>query len=107
MKARDKAMHRAGGRCEAEVEVNGVWTRCFDNDVEVHHKLTRARGGTILDKAGEDYHLVVLCRKHHRQSDGIDAYVGGLLIDGYVVSINGRPKYYGQDEYLKEKYGDT
>lgn len=81
-----------------------VWTRCGKRDVEVHHALTRARGGAILDSIGESYHLMVLCQEHHRGADGGEAYDGALLIDGYVVTEDGVPVYYGSDTYLKEKY---
>lgn len=104
MKSRELALERAHRRCEAEVQVGDVWTRCFDTPVEVHHLLTKARGGKILDDAGEDYHLAVLCRKHHAQSDGKLAYEGNLLLDGYVRVENGEVKYYGTDQYLKDKY---
>ena len=42
---------RSYGRCEAEVEVRGVWTRCFTSPVEVHHALT---AGTERDGVGLD-----------------------------------------------------
>lgn len=69
--------------------------------------LTRGRGGAILDAAGEIYHLVALCPRCHAASDGGDAYIGSLLIDGYVTSDNeGKPVYHGSDKYLRRKYGD-
>ena len=74
--------------------------------VEIHHLLTRARGGNILDYVHETYHLIALCNKHHAMSDGADAYMSGLLIDGYVNwdKFRKRPVYNGSDEFLKEKY---
>jgi hypothetical protein len=105
MTSRDKVVRRSGGRCEAMVLVNGVWTRCWDRPVEVHHVLTKARGGRHLDALGEDYHLMALCRYHHQAADGGEAYAGGLLIDGYVNKINGETIYYGSNEYLRRKYG--
>ncbi len=85
-----------------------IWTRCGKRGVESHHRLTRARGGTILDKAGETYHLIDLCPKHHRMADGEMAYRNGLLIDGYVTTgPDGTPVYSGSDPYLKAKYGSV
>lgn len=66
--------------------------------------LTRARGGKLLDREGETYHHIALCRRHHSAADGRAAYEGGLLIDGYATTENGRVVYYGSDEYLREKY---
>lgn len=99
---RDLVRKRANNRCEAMIKVNGVWTRCFRLGIEVHHMLTRARGGAQLDAMGEIYHLIALCPQHHRAADGEEAYQGGLLIDGYMV--NG--KYQGTDKYLRSKYGE-
>lgn len=91
--------------CEAMIAVyTGVWTRCWRKPTERHHLLTRARGGSILDKAKETYHIARLCHIHHRMADGGDAYAGGLLIDGYVVTEGDRVVYYGTDEYLSAKY---
>lgn len=97
---------RSGGCCEALILMGeyGRWTRCGMRPVEIHHMLTRARGGRILDTAGECYHLMALCHPHHMASDGGEAYEGGLLIDGYVRNENGRPVYYGTDEYLSKAY---
>lgn len=101
---------RAGSRCEAEVQVQAgsvtVWTRCFASPVEVHHALTRSRGGDLLDEVGEDHHLSALCVHHHRT-----AHAGGgraLMLEGYVArdSATGRVYYSGPDEYLSEKYPD-
>lgn len=81
-----------------------VWTRCGMKPVEVHHALTRARGGGLLDEVDEDYHLIVLCKKHHAAADGGAAYEGDLLIDGYVLHERGKLVYYGTDEYLSKRY---
>lgn len=83
---------------------NPAWTRCGRRDVEVHHGLTRGRGGALLDEVGESLHLIVLCRDHHRAADGEQAYEGDLLIDGWVERVNGRVVYHGTHEELKEKY---
>jgi hypothetical protein len=73
--------------------------------IEVHHMLTRGRGGGVLDSFNETYHLIALCPDCHRRSDGGEAYAGGLLIDGYVTTgSNGKPVYKGTDPYLSEKY---
>jgi len=96
---------RSGKMCEAMVLVNGVWTRCWKSPVEIHHLLTRARGGNVLDEVGEIYHLIAICLQHHREADSGEGYVGGLMIDGYVVWKDQRPFYKGTDLYLKETYG--
>lgn len=104
---REQLYERSGMACEAMVATkSGVYARCWAKPVEVHHLLTRARGGGILDQAGETYHLICLCNKHHQMSDGGDAYEGGLLIDGYVMTgPRGRPIYHGSDIELTERYG--
>jgi len=109
MKPFDRVKLRSEGKCEAMVfiEVTGVWTRCWKQPVEVHHMLTRGRGGAVLDKAGEIYHLIALCPRCHAASDGGEAYEGDLLIDGYVITNElEEPKYLGSDKYLRRKYGD-
>lgn len=95
---------RSGGQCEAMVLVGSAYSRCWKSPVEVHHMLTRARGGAVLDQAGETYHLIALCPSCHASADGGDAYGGGLLIDGYATSANGVVEYVGTDEYLSRKY---
>lgn len=91
--------------CEAMVLVyTGAWTRCWRKPTERHHLLTRGRGGRVLDEIGETYHISHLCHIHHRMADGGDAYAGGLLIDGYVVTEGDRVVYYGTDEYLTARY---
>lgn len=99
---------RSGNQCEAMLELkNGVWTRCWKSPVEIHHMLTKARGGRILDDAEETYHLIALCNECHRRSDGGEAYNGELLIDGYVTTDkDGQPLYVGTDNYLRSKYGN-
>lgn len=84
-----------------------VYTPCGQGPAESHHRLTRARGGTILDKAGETYHLMYLCRKHHQMAEGGDALAGGLLLDGEVTTCTQclKPKYVGSDQYLDRHYG--
>lgn len=92
--------------CEAMIRVGRAWTRCGVAPAERHHRLTRARGGQILDAYGESYHLMYLCRKHHARAEGELAYEHGLLLDGYVTTHpDGKPLYAGSDRYLKSKYG--
>lgn len=79
---------------------------CGQTPVERHHRLTRARGGQLLDKY-TDYHLMDLCKKHHAMADGRDARAGGLVLDGYVTtcSVCAVPEYMGPDEHLAKYYG--
>ena len=100
---REEVRYRSYGMCEALIDV-GVWTRCGRSPVEIHHMLTRARGGNLLDDADETYHLIALCREHHAWADGGQAYEAGLLIDGYVNRNGTKIIYSGTDEYLTEKY---
>ncbi len=93
---------RSGGRCEAVVVRKDYSTRCFNQATEIHHMLTRSRGGVLLDNEYEMYHLIHLCLWCHDMCDGGDAYEGGLLIDGYVSD---GPTYSGTDEYLTKAYG--
>ena len=96
---------RSEGMCEAMVPLKGaIYTRCWRTPIEIHHMLTRARGGNVLDNAKETYHLICLCPEHHRMCDGGEAYMGKLLIDGFVKTENGKPVYYGTDDFLSKKY---
>jgi hypothetical protein len=96
-----KVKQRSGGRCEGYVKVNGRYTRCFKDPVEVHHMLTRARGGLILDEAGETAHLIALCPNHHAYAHRVGGYDSGLMINGYVTTgENGSPVYQGSDRRL-------
>lgn len=103
---RKEVQNRSGGMCEGMVMAGRVWTRCWARPVEIHHILTRARGGDLLDVVGETYHLIALCKEHHIDSDGGDAYYGNLLIDGYVTwdKLRRWPIYKGSDSYLTERY---
>ena len=63
--------------------------------------LTRARGGLILDAAGETAHLIALCRKHHIVAHAPGGHEAGLMIDGYVTTgEDGVPLYAGSDARL-------
>lgn len=115
---RRRVLERSRGLCEALVQIYGhrrgpkgpldkpVWTRCFDRAGEIHHLLTRGRGGGALDQAGEIYHLAHLCTSHHRMADGAAAYAGNLLIEGQAAwdALLGRPVYTGPDPYLAKTY---
>jgi|SRR4051812_27864499 hypothetical protein len=101
-------------RCEAMVLVKGVNTRhhremyvcCGKDNAQLHHKITRARGGLLLDAVGETYHQMYLCVHHHADAHDQPAFDNGLLIRGSVVTgVDGRPYYTGPDEYLSEHYG--
>lgn len=99
-------------RCEALVLMHSVtssramYVPCGRVDADLHHKVTRARGGLILDQAGETYHHMYLCRHHHDIAHDQPAFENGLLIEGSVITGgDGRPLYTGPDEYLNEKYG--
>lgn len=113
-KQRLAVVARCGNRCEAEVQLpflsyegEQIWARCFRLGVEVHHMLTRARGGDLLDLAGEDYHLAGVCPQHHRSAHGAGGRIAEMIIDGYVIldSATGQIVYVGPDEYLLETYG--
>ena len=105
-KQRREIYDRSDRMCEAMVlGSNYIWTRCWASPIEIHHLLTRARGGNVLDRVDETYHLIALCRAHHLGADGQAAYDEGLLIEGRVMmNAKGNPVYQGPDIYLKEKY---
>lgn len=100
-------------RCEAMVLItsssrpDGLYFACGEEPAELHHKVTRARGGLILDAFGETHHQMWLCRKHHDRAHDEPALENGLLIAGSVVThpMDGRPLYHGPDDYLTERYG--
>jgi hypothetical protein len=99
---------RSQGRCEVfvEYENSALRGRCTRKGMEIHHMVTKARGGVVLDNAYETAHLIHLCREHHAWSDGKQAYDAGLLIEGYVTTDKqtGRPKYLGPDPELRRLY---
>lgn len=84
----------------------GKYVMCGGTPVERHHRLTRARGGELLDKYTH-YHLMDLCKRHHAMADGGDARAGGLVLDGYVTtcSVCAVPVYVGPDVTLTTYYG--
>lgn len=106
MSNRDRVIVRSHGLCEALVNIkHQVWTRCFKNPVEVHHMLTRSRGGLILDELNETHHLIALCPDHHRVAHAPGGHAAGLMIDGYMVRDGAHHYYEGSDSYLRARYG--
>lgn len=106
-KTRKEIKERSDNMCEAmKRNNNGIYSRCWMYPIEIHHLLTKARGGDLLDKVDETYHLIALCKGCHAASDGGEAYAGGLLIEGYVTwnKIKNRPVYIGPDLYLTQQY---
>lgn len=103
---RRKIYARSKGRCEIYVEHGKFRGRCTRPAMEIHHMLTKARGGRVLDKMGETIHLIHLCWEHHRVADGYKAYEAGLLIEGSVVTdkLTGRAVYSGPDPDLRRLY---
>lgn len=93
--------------CEAMIPVGRTWTMCGREPADLHHKITRARGGLILDQHGETYHQMRLCREHHGIAHDKPAFKTGLLIDGFITTCTRcrEPKYEGTDLYLTEHYG--
>lgn len=100
---RERVIARSGGHCEAMVRLRRAWTRCGRAPVEVHHALTRARGGGVLDEEGESEHLIALCRQHHSMVDlyGVES---GLMIQGYAYRDGAEAVYEGSNEWLRERY---
>lgn len=75
---------------------------CPRTSTDAHHRLTRARGGSLLD-GHTDYHILYLCREHHVYAhDSGQGYKEGLLLRGSVQMKNGKPVYTGPDSYLTE-----
>lgn len=107
MSSRDLVKARSRGRCEAEVEIRGRWSRCGHQATEIHHMLPRSRGGRHLDSEGETYHLIHLCREMHAMAHARED-ADGLMIDGSVSwdKIKDRPVYQGTDPVLLAKYGE-
>ncbi len=104
-----KASH---GSCEAMIKLSvtpntPTWTRCGLLPIEVHHRLPRSRGGVLLDDAQETYHLMCLCRKHHKDAhERTDSFTTGLMIEGFVINdVDGKPSYTGPDPYLAKRWG--
>lgn len=79
------------------IRLSRCWTRCGKSPVEVHHAVTRSRGGSGLDAVGSTEHLIALCRYHHSMVDNY-GFPSGLIKQGFAV----RGVYYGPDENMKE-----
>jgi hypothetical protein len=99
-------------RCEAMVlmprteRLGPRYVACGRDGAQLHHKLTRARGGLLLDAVHETYHHMYLCAEHHAVAHDAPAFDNGLLIRGSVVTgPNNTPVYTGPDEYLTAHYG--
>lgn len=111
-KKRQAVYERSGGRCEAAVDERGHPDhRCLNKAEEIQHALPRSRGGYLLDAVpGEIYHLIHLCRPHHRwaERERAIAYTTDLLIAGDVNwdKLTQRPVYRGPDPYLSKEYPD-
>lgn len=99
---------RSGGICEAFIVTQMGAFRCGAKATEIHHMLTKGRGGEHLDPFTH-YHLLHMCSDDHRASDGGDAYEGGLLIEGSVQwdKLEDRPIYTGPDPFLSKYFGET
>lgn len=89
------------------VKVRGIYTRCGKFAEDVHHRLTRSRGGDVLDREGETYHLINLCHNHHMwvHANISEATRSGLYLLGQVFIDGGRVLYLGPDQYLSQRYG--
>lgn len=105
---RDAVFRRSNGRCEAEVWSDQLqtWTRCRRRATDVHHMITKGRGGRNLDHVGETYHLIHLCVDDHRSAHD-DRANASLIINGYVEwdRLRNQPIYKGDDRYLFRNYG--
>jgi hypothetical protein len=104
LSSREQVIERSGARCEAMVALPRTWARCGKGPVEVHHALTRARGGALLDSVGETHHLIALCSTHHREVDD-HGHTSGLMIQGSVYRDGLHLIYEGPDAYLRATYG--
>lgn len=106
---RRKVIKRSRGMCEMMIDYGtGLGAhRCTNPASDIHHMLTKARGGEALDRVQETYHLLHLCRPCHLASDGASAYEGGFLIEGSAIwdSMMQKPIYSGPDTYLTKAYG--
>lgn len=109
---------RSRGRCEALWADNGTWARCTRAAVDPQHRITRARGGLLLDTVGDTANVVALCRDCHRDADNgppgiacrgrasIDGQLVPLLASGRVTTdkLTGAPVYTGPDEFYAARY---
>lgn len=101
---RSAILDRARLQCEARATPS-----CRRTASSVHHRLTKARGGRLLDAVGETYHLMAICEPCHRHAhDSGQGHASGLLLRGSITSaMDGRPVYRGDDPYLSLHYSPT
>lgn len=106
-KVRKQIKQRSGGQCEVFNEGFLGLVRCEKKATQIHHMLTKARGGEHLDDH-TNYHLIHLCTEHHAMADGKEAYDSGMLIHGEVRwdKLLGKPIYTGPDRYLTKWFGE-
>lgn len=111
---RDRAWHRADGRCEAHPAGYGRCPRAADHP---HHRLPVSRGGDLLDWTGDAANIAWLCADHHRVAhqqtpgDGDSVWIDldgrqPLLVDGEAFT---RPDqtvgYRGRDRAYHARHG--
>lgn len=108
-KQTDLLEHRSKNRCEAKFQ----GYRCRTAWTVIHHRITRARGGRILDAYDEVAHLACLCDLHHRlchdTGEGLAWFDDEpLILSGYVTTgFHGGPVISGSDHpTLSVKYGE-
>jgi len=89
------------------IQLPRTWARCGRAPIEVHHRLTRARGGDLLDSVKEIYHLMALCHRCHKYAHEVDQGHNGLILAGSVYRDGLYLIYEGPDEYLRSTYGRT
>lgn len=107
MNVHDRVVARAQAHCEVMAPVRDRHTRCGLPTTEVHHRLTRSRGGNALDAVGETYHLICICRSHHNwvhQNIGQATQTGLYLLGQAWLAGDGQAVYRGPDPYLSSLY---
>jgi 5-methylcytosine-specific restriction endonuclease McrA len=105
---RKQVKERSGGFCEGYwlPPLSSTWTRCTSRSVQVHHKITRARGGELLD-TWTIYHLADLCVRCHITAHRPVGLKLRLMLPGSVLTnkVTGKPVYTGSDPYLSSHFG--
>jgi hypothetical protein len=106
---RKQVAERSGGRCEGfwMPPRSIAWARCTKPARHVHHKVTKGRGGALLDP-WTIYHLAHLCPECHVLAHGPAGFTLGLMLPGSVITnkITDRPVYTGLDGYLTRHFGE-